>query len=349
MERQELIKGFVQLGKLMVALGEHRSWEDFSFGVTRDEFDKLNAIISKQFFYNGWFTQENVRASLKSLGDQLNSEALTAWVSEYRNSAQPKRVALIMAGNIPLVGFHDFLCVLLSGNVAVCKLSSEDKTLLPALGEVLLQFVPELKDRIEFTTGRVVQLEAVIATGSDNSLKYFEQYFGKYPHIFRRNRTSVAVLAGEETTEEIHQLGHDIFDYFGLGCRNVSHLLLPEGFQLNRFFEGILDHSHVVNNNKYANNYDYNKAIFLLNKQELLDNHFVLLKESKELFSPLAVIHFHYYSSQDDLTEYLETHKNQIQAIVGRGYIPFGKAQCPMLDDYADGVDTMRFLETLND
>ena len=348
MERQDLIKGFVQLGKLMVALGEHRSWENFSYGVTQDEFDKLNGIISKQFFYNGWFTQENVRTSLKSLGDQLNAEALTAWTSHYGYSSQSKRVAVIMAGNIPLVGFHDFLCVLLSGNIAVCKLSSEDKTLLPALSEMLVQFVPELKDRIEFTTGRVGQMEAVIATGSDNSLKYFEQYFGKYPHIFRRNRTSVAVLCGEETKVEIHRLGHDIFDYFGLGCRNVSHLLLPQGFELNRFFEGILDHSHVVNNNKYANNYDYNKAIFLLNKQELLDNNFVLLKESKELFSPLAVIHFHYYSSKEEMSEYLETHEDQIQAIVGRAYIPFGKAQCPMLDDYADGVDTMRFLETLN-
>jgi hypothetical protein len=346
-ERQELIKGFVQLGKLMVALGEGKPWEDFSIGVTQVEYERLNGIIGKQFFYNGWFTTENVRFSLKSLGSQMTPEGLTAWTGRYAFSDYPKRVAIIMAGNIPLVGFHDFFCVILSGNIAVCKLSSDDKTLLPALAEVLVQFVPGLKDRIEFTTGRVGQMEAVIATGSDNSLNYFEQYFGKYPHVFRRNRTSIAVLNGGETREDIHQLGHDIFDYFGLGCRNVSHLLLPEGFELNRFFEGILEHSNVVNNNKYANNYDYNKAIFLLNKQELLDNHFVLLKESKELFSPLAVVHYHYYTSQEDLNDYLETHKDQIQAVIGKEHIPFGKAQCPMLDDYADGVDTMRFLETL--
>lgn len=347
MERQDLIKAFEQLGKLMVALGEEKTWEDFSLGVTKEEYDRLNALISKQFFYNGWFTAENVRSSLKSLGYQLMNEKLVSWTNNYSFSTDPKWVAVIMAGNIPLVGFHDFLCVLLSGNKVVCKLSSDDKTLLPALSEFLVQYLPDLKDRIQFTTGRVGHMDAVIATGSDNSLKYFEQYFGKYPHIFRRNRTSVAVLRGDETKEDIHDLGHDIFDYFGLGCRNVSHLLLPEGFDLNRFFEGILDHSQVVNNNKYANNYDYNKAIFLLNKHELLDNHFVLLRESRELFSPLAVVHYHYYSSKEEVTDYLTAHHDQIQAVVGKGYIPFGMAQCPMLDDYADGVDTMRFLDTL--
>jgi len=346
-ERKELIKGFVQLGKLMVALGEHQSWENFSIGVTKEEYDQLNSLITKQFFYNGWFTEEHVRTSLASLGYQLTSEKLIEWTNDYIYCDQPKWVAVIMAGNIPLVGFHDFLCVLLSGNHVVCKLSSDDKTLLPALAEHLAHYVPELNERIQFTTGRVAKMDAVIATGSDNSLNYFEQYFGKYPHIFRKNRTSVAVLSGNETKEDIQQLGHDIFNYFGLGCRNVSHLLLPEGFDLNRFFEGIISHSAIVNNNKYANNYDYNKAIFLLNKQDLLDNHFVLLKESKELFSPLAVVHYHYYSSKEDVAEYLETHVDQIQVVVGNGFIPFGKAQCPLLDDYADGIDTMRFLETM--
>lgn len=347
MKREELIKGFVQLGKLMVALGEGKEWNDFSIGVTKQEFSELNVVINKQIGYNGWFKKENVQKSLWSLGTQLTENNLENWLERYAYSEHPKKVALIMAGNIPLVGFHDFLCVLLSGNVAVCKLSSDDKTLLPALASHLIQFIPSVKSRIEFTTGRIGVVDAVIATGSDNSLQYFEQYFGKYPHIFRRNRTSVAVITGNETKEDFDALGHDIFDYFGLGCRNVSHLLIPIGFDLNRFFEGIIGHSEVVNHHKYANNYDYNKAVYLLNQQQLLDNNFVLLRESNSLFSPLSMIHYQYYDRPEDVTSFIATHQDQIQAIVGHNYIPFGQSQCPMLDDYADGVDTMRFLETI--
>jgi hypothetical protein len=346
-KREELIKGFVQLGKLMVALGEGKEWNDFSIGVTEEEYGELNVVINKQIGYNGWFKKENVQKSLLSLGTQLTEDNLKNWLERYAYSEQPKKVALIMAGNIPLVGFHDFLCVLLSGNVAVCKLSSDDKTLLPALASHLMQFVPAVKERIEFTTGRIGVVDAVIATGSDNSLQYFEQYFGKYPHIFRRNRTSLAVITGEETKEDFDALGHDIFDYFGLGCRNVSHLLIPRGFDLNRFFEGIIGHSEVVNHHKYANNYDYNKAVYLLNQQQLLDNNFVLLRESNSLFSPLSMVHYQYYNNPEEVSAFISTHQDQIQAIVGHNYIPFGQSQCPMLDDYADGVDTMRFLETI--
>lgn len=347
MEREELIKGFVQLGKLMVALGEGKHWNDFSIGVTEQEYNELITVINKQAGFNGWFKKENVLKSIYSLGTQLTEEKLNSWLSEYSFSEEPKKIGLIMAGNIPLVGFHDFLCVLLSGNIAVCKLSSDDKTLLPALAFHLIQFVPSVKERIVFTHGKIGDVDAVIATGSDNSLQYFEQYFGKYPHIFRRNRTSVAIISGNETKEDFNALGHDIFDYFGLGCRNVSHLLIPRGFDLNRFFEGIIGHSEVVNHHKYANNYDYNKAVYLLNKQQLLDNHFVLLRESKALFSPLSMVHYQYYDNENDIKTFLETHKDQIQAIVGQNYIPFGMSQCPMLNDYADGIDTLRFLETV--
>jgi hypothetical protein len=190
-------------------------------------------------------------------------------------------------------------------------------------------------------------VDAVIATGSNNSLKYFEQYFGKYPNIFRKNRTSIAVLDGTETTEELYALGIDIFQYFGLGCRNVSHLFVPEAFKLDRFFEGILEHSDVINHNKYGNNYDYNKAVYLMNKVELLDNNFVLLRESEALFSPLAMIHYQRYSNQEEVRSFLEKHKGDIQVVVGHGFTPFGKAQAPGLSDYADGVDTMRWLESL--
>lgn len=348
MKQEDIIKGFEQLGILMTALGENREWKDFSVGVTEDEYLKLQTVINRQVSYNGWFTKENVRESLKALGKQLEISNLNDWVSSYTFAEKPKTVAVIMAGNIPLVGFHDFLSVLVSGNRIVAKLSSDDKTLLPALGEHLIEFVPELKDRIVFTTGRIGDIDAVIATGSDNSVQYFKQYFGKYPHIFRKNRTSIAVLSGDETKEEIERLGADIFNYYGLGCRNVSHLLLPEGFEINRLFEGIVSYGEVVHNNKYGNNYDYNKAVYLMNQHKLLDNNFALLRESEDLFSPLSMIHYQFYKDQDQVDSYIKNHEDKIQVVVGSNYLGYGLAQCPGLRDYADGVDVMAWLEELD-
>lgn len=331
----------------MQQLGANQEWPGFASGVTEEEYLKLNTIINRQISYNGWFTKENVRKSLSALGGLLTEEKLSEWSESYPYTYEPKCVALIMAGNIPLVGFHDFLCVLISGNKAICKLSSDDKTLLPALGEVLINFVPELKSRITFSTGRLESIEAVIATGSNNSLKYFEQYFGKYPHIFRKNRTSVAVITGNESKEEFQRLGDDIFSYFGLGCRNVSHLILPEDFQIDRLFEGIFEHSEVINNNKYGNNYDYNKAVYLMNQHALLDNNFVLLRESDDLFSPLAMLHYHRYKKISEVESYLEKHQENIQVVVGQSHVSFGEAQRPGLSDYADGVDVMKWLSSL--
>ncbi len=347
MKQEEIIKGFEQLGVLMTSLGENKDWEDFSVGVTESEYLSLQTVINRQVSYNGWFTKENVRGSILNLGRQLNSNSVSGWSSSYGFNENPKTVAVIMAGNIPLVGFHDFLSVLVSGNKIVAKLSSDDKTLLPALGQHLIEFVPGLKDRIVFTSGRIGEIDAVIATGSDNSMQYFEQYFGKYPNIFRKNRTSIAVLNGDETEEDIKSLGSDIFDYFGLGCRNVSHLMLPEGFELSRFFEGVISHGEVIHNNKYGNNYDYNKAVYLMNKLEMLDNNFCLLRESEELFSPLSMIHYQFYKDQSDIDNYIKEHESKIQVVVGRNYLDYGQAQCPALDDYADGVDVMKWLDKL--
>jgi hypothetical protein len=252
-----------------------------------------------------------------------------------------------MAGNIPLVGFHDFLCTLCAGHTAVCKLSSDDKTLLPALANHLIEFAPQLKERIEFVQGPIKHIEAVIATGSNNSTLYFQEYFGKYPHIFRHNRTSVAVFDGTESLEELKALGDDIFSYFGLGCRNVTHLCFPEGYDIQRFFEAIFPYADVVHNKKYGNNYDYNKAVFLLNLQNLLDNNFVLLRESEDLFSPISMLNYHFYASKTDLEAYLLNHEPDIQVVVGHGYVPFGQAQAPRLNDYADGIDVMSWLAKL--
>jgi hypothetical protein len=347
MNKQQLIRGFNALGNLMCLLGDNQPWPGFSCGLTEEEYQNINVLINREVIHNGWFTPVNVRQSLKTLGSILTPHGLEVWTQKYTYAKEPKKVALIMAGNIPLVGFHDFLCVLLSGHIVVAKLSSDDKFLLPALIEQLIKLDSEIKERIVVTDGRIGNVDAVIATGSDNSVLYFDQYFGKYPHIFRRNRTSIAVLDGTETHEQLFQLGHDIFDYFGLGCRNVSHLLIPTDFDLNRFFEAIVPFGGIANHHKYANNYDYNKAVYLLNKVDLLDNNFVLLRETEELFSPLGMVHYHRYTSEEEVKVYLESNQEKIQAVVGNQYLPFGAAQRPSLEDYADRIDTMGFLEKL--
>lgn len=346
-KKEEIIKSLSQLGTLMCELGEQKTWDNYSIGVTEQEYKKLEELVERQYIYNGWFTPDNVRRSLKAQGEWLNEVSLTNWLSNYCFSEHPKTIAVIMAGNIPLVGFHDFICVLASGNKIIAKLSSDDKTMLPALVDVLFQFDPRYKERIELSNGRIAAFDAVIATGSNNSSLYFEQYFGKYPHIFRKNRTSIAVLTGNESEDELKRLGDDIFSYFGLGCRNVTHLAIPKDYELKVFFEAIFGFSDVVYNKKYGNNYDYNKAIFLLNKHNLLDNNFVLLRESEDLFSPISMINYHYYSSKEELATYLKAHEESIQVVIGTNYTPFGKAQCPQLNDYADGVDVMSWISDL--
>ena len=346
MNKEQIITAFDGLGKILLAIGNQEEWIGYELGVTREEYEGLQSLVKRQFHLNGWFTEGAVLHVFKGWGEQLTSENLANFTRNYMFADSPKKVGVIMAGNIPLVGFHDFLCVLLSGNSIVIKLSSDDKTLLPALIALIKNFLPELGERITISEAKLGAVDAIIATGSGNSMRYFESYFGHLPHVFRKNRTSVAVLNGEETKEELEALGADIFTHFGLGCRNVSHLLVPKDFSLNRFFEAIINQADVVNLHKYANNYDYNKAIYLMNLEQILDNGFVLLKESEELFSPLAMLFYHRYEAFSEVERYLEDNKEDIQAIVGRKYLPFGVAQCPELSDFADGVDTMQWLNS---
>lgn len=347
MKREQIISAFAQLGEVFRALGSAKEYPGTSIGITASEYEDLQKVINKQFQFNGWFTKENVQQALLGLGTWLTEEKLSQWLEHYSYNSQPKKVGIIMAGNIPLVGFHDLLCVVASGNVAVCKMSSDDKTLLPAFVQVLFHFLPELNERIVLSAGKIGELDAVIATGSNNSALYFEQYFGKYPHIFRKNRTSIAVLDGSETPEELAALGNDVFSYFGLGCRNVSHLLVPKDYDFAPFFQAIFTHGDIINHHKYCNNYDYNKAVYLMNQLPLLDNNFVLLRESSDLHSPLAMIHYHFYASEAEVQDYIAQHTDELQVIAGKKYIPFGQAQCPSLNDYADNVDTMQWLNQL--
>lgn len=297
--------------------------------------------------HNGWFTQDSVLSALKGIQGWLNLEKLNEWTSHYStNESNPKTVGLIMAGNIPFVGFHDFLAVFLSGQSVQMKLSSDDGILWPLIYNVLNSVDVKFEDVCAIVQ-KLENFDAVIATGSDNSASYFHTYFGKYPHIIRKNRTSVAVLTGEESKTELELLGKDIFTYFGLGCRNVTQLLVPKKYDLTLFFESIYSFNDIINHHKYANNYDYNKAIYLLNSEDLLDNNFLLVRTSAELNSPIGVLFKYEYESEKELNAYLESNNDRIQAVVGHGYIPFGNSQSPGLMDYADGVDTMAFLTGL--
>lgn len=307
----------------------------------------LEEAISRSHRHNGWFTEDNVRFALSQWAQALTQSNLEAWRSKETipDTVNTHRVGIVMAGNIPLVGLHDFLSVFLSGHFAVVKLSSDDAYLLPVLVRVLLRFDPLFEADWIFVD-QLGDMSAVIATGSDNTARYFDYYFGKYPNIIRKNRTSVAVLTGEESDEELSALGEDLFRYFGMGCRNVSHLLVAEDFDIQRVFAQIVPWSDVVNNNKYGNNYDYYRALFLLNQDDFLENGFVIVRENEVLHTPVSILHYSTFSKEGPSAQ-LEAWGDQIQCVVGKNYLPFGKAQRPDLWDYADGVNTMEFLASL--
>lgn len=306
----------------------------------------LEKVIQAAYVYNGWFTPIFVKHAVQSIGRILTEESLQTFCGNMPER-EAKTVAVICAGNIPMVGFHDIMCVLLSGNKALIKLSSDDNVLLPFFLKLLTHYEPAFESFIFIADGKLASFDAVIATGSNNTATHFQQYFGKYPHIIRKNRTSVAILDGKETTEDIRHLGEDIFLYYGLGCRNVSKLFVPEGYSFNAFFEAILAFGYVSENKKYSNNYEYHRAIYLLEQHQFLDNNFVMVKESAELHSPVAVIHFSYYKQPEDVAKYIEQHTSEIQCVVGKGHIPFGYSQRPVISDFADGVNTLDFLVTL--
>ncbi len=307
----------------------------------------LNELILRQQYLNPWFTPENTRLAVKALAGLLSVQNLTSWTCRYpaiEDEIPPSVVGIVMAGNIPLVGFHDFLSVLISGNRVLAKTSSRDPDLIVFISNILCSLNPGFSERISFTEGLLRGFDKVIATGSDNSSRYFEYYFGKYPHIIRKNRNGVAVLEGNETDEELSLLGADIFTYFGLGCRSVSKLYIPFGYDIRELSSKWHNNSDVLNHNKYANNYDYNKAIYMVNREEFTDNGFLLLKENSQIPSPVAVLHYQYYNDDEEIRSEIMNRADKIQCVVSRKDIPFGKAQSPELWDYADGIDTLEFL-----
>ncbi|MBK7682571.1 MAG: acyl-CoA reductase [Bacteroidetes bacterium] len=306
----------------------------------------LHRVMTQAKNANAWFSTENILRSMNAHVSWLEKANLEKWVANYpalETVSGNKKVGIIMAGNIPAVGFHDLLSVLISGHSPVIKCASDDKFLLPFYIEVLKKISPEWADMISVQE-RFTDIDAVIATGNNNSSRYFDYYFGKYPHIIRKNRNSVGILKGDETETDFVNLGEDIFAYFGLGCRNVSKLYVPMGYNFNSFFNAMEKYSELMNHNKFMNNYDYHRALYLLNSEQFLTNNFLLLREAEPIATPVSVLHFDYYEDEKKLEETLKSEEKNIQCIVGGKYLPFGTSQQPRLDEYADGVDTLEFL-----
>jgi hypothetical protein len=320
---------------------------------------ELSAILDKAYLDNRWFTRENTLQALSAIAKAfLNRDRLLHWVSGY-TLAGPlhpgKTIGLVMAGNIPLVGFQDWLCVFVAGHRALVKCSEKDKVLLPFLVGKIGEWAFESWEYTEFLSesDKLVGFDAVIATGSNNTARYFEQYFRKYTHIIRRNRNSVAVLDGCETPAELLALGRDIFSYFGLGCRNVSKLYVPRQYDFSLLLEILHEYRALIQHDKYKNNFDYNLTLFVLNRIRYLNTGSLLLKEDAALQSRIASIHYEYYDDQRGLLAELDRRNAEIQCVVGHmvlenwTVLPFGKSQEPGLADYPDGVDIMKFLSQL--
>ncbi|MCT8340369.1 acyl-CoA reductase [Flavobacteriaceae bacterium TK19130] len=350
MDLNQRISAFAKVGKFLGQFSDKNHSSDPSLPFPNSFYEEMNHILHRAKAENGWFTLPNVYHSLKSWSKELREENLQQWLSNYTipASATPKTVAIVMAGNIPLVGFHDFLSVLMAGHKVIAKLSSNDAVLLPFIKKLLVHAEQEFESKIRLTDEKLENFDAVIATGSNNTARYFDHYFGKYPHIIRKNRNSVAVLTGNESKGQLEGLADDIFQYFGLGCRNVSKLFVPEGYDFKAFFEALYTWKDIINNHKYINNYDYNKAVYLMGSHELLDNEFLLLKKDEGYASPIGVLFYETYTNEAQLAERLKAEDEQIQAIISEASIknatPLGTAQAPALDQYADGVDTMAFL-----
>ncbi len=313
---------------------------------------ELESVIHRASIENPWFTQNNIEKSIKAIRSQyLSTEALQYLVEKYHldDNVVPQRVALILAGNIPLVGWHDVMCCFLTGHIAVVKLSEKDTVLMKYFMDTIIKIQPGASRQFDIVD-RIKNHQAAIATGSNTSAQHFKYYFSNVPHIIRANRNSIAVLHGDETVEQLQLLGQDIFSYFGLGCRNVSKIFVPRDYDLSYFIEALTVYEPIIHHNKYKNNYDYNLALMLLNKEDFLQGPFFLLKESEAIVSRIASLHYQRYDEMSEVTHWVKEHDSEIQCVLSSKDIdtihtlPLGEAQCPTIDTWADGVDTIQFL-----
>ena len=326
-------------GHLLVQLGEYMSSKE----------EAWEAAKYRAHGENNWFIPEFVQLAIDNITKNfLQREKLQGFINQYsipQETVDPKKVGVVLAGNIPLVGFHDVLCIFLSGHKAIIKPSSKDPILIKHLVQKLIEWAPQMTDYLVLQD-MLKGCDAYIATGSNNTSRYFEHYFQKYPHIIRRNRTSVAILTGEETELELEKLADDICQFFGLGCRNVTKLFVPKDYDFIPLLGALNKYDYLINHNKYKNNYDHNLAMHILNNQFYMTNGSVLLIENASPFSPISQVHYEYYDAIETVENTISGHTD-IQCIVGRKHTPFGEAQCPALNTFADGVNTMEFLLTL--
>ena len=351
------IENFALLGSFLQQFPDHSRNDSPALKMLNSEFyASFTEIIEREPVLNPWFTPKWISASINGIARMLEAPVLQKWLTPYSDipvkPAQELTIGLVLAGNIPMVGFHDLLCVLAAGHRVLAKTSSKDDRLIKGLSKILEHIDPELGSRVRLTDEKLVGMDAIIATGSNNSARYFEYYFRKYPHIIRKNRNGVAVLTGKESQQELQALGNDIFTYFGMGCRNVSKLYVPADYDL-KILLGVLDgFFELSQHNKYANNVDYHRSLYLMNQVEFLDNHITLLKEDKAIASPAGVVFYERYSDIRDVQKLLKDHEEEIQCTVSihpeiNKRVRPGKTQEPMPWDYADGVDTISFLTQL--
>ncbi len=349
MHLQQRINAFGKLGEFLSQFSNKEAKKNESVVHNEIFYDGFKHQLKLAKEHNGWFTYDNIYFAINQWSNLLNVNTITKWTDKYNfNNFSQQNVAIIMAGNIPLVGFHDFLSVLISGHRVIIKQSSNDKYLLPYISKYLEYVEPGFKGQITFTEEKLNDYEAVIATGSSNTARYFEYYFKGKPSIIRKNRNSVAILTNNETEEQLTALAEDIFRFYGLGCRNVSKLFVPENYNFDSFFKAMYTWNPIINQAKYANNYDYNKAVYLMSEFEILENGFLMIKEDKSYASPIATMFYEHYENVRDLKQILEDDKERIQCIVSNRIIdaevPFGETQKPKLWNYADDVDTIAFL-----
>ncbi|MBS1568431.1 MAG: acyl-CoA reductase [Bacteroidetes bacterium] len=338
---------FAQLGLLLGQFARLQPWPGHACGLTEQEYAAFDEALKQAHVRNGWFTETEVRHAVQGLAALLDVTALEQWLATYPQLGEERRmrtVGIIMAGNVPFVGFHDLLCVLLCGHLAKVKPSSDDAGLMPALLAMLSCFAPDLAAKVELVPGKLGTVDAVIATGSNNTARYFEHYFGTVPRIVRKGRSSVALLDGTESDAELDALGEDVFRYFGLGCRNVGKVFIPQDFNLDRLFGAFYRWKNIINHHKYANNYDFNKAVWLMDQAAITENGFLLMKEDTGLASPVSALLYERYGDRSAVELRLQEMNESLQCIVGHGHLPFGTAQCPGPGEYADNLDTMRFL-----
>ena len=349
MHLQQRINAFVKLGAFLSQFTKNGIEKKQDILYNDLFFEGFKHQIQLAYEHNGWFSKENVLFSLDGWSNQLTESNINKWISKYNfKDIESKKVAIVMAGNIPLVGFHDFLCVLMSGHDVLVKQSSNDKHLLPYLAKYLEHVEPGFKGKILFTETKLSDFNAVIATGSDNTARYFEFYFKGKPSIIRKNRNSIAVLTGNESEEQLIGLSEDIFRYYGLGCRSVSKLFVPIDYNFEKFFNAMYHWNPIIHQHKYANNYDYNKAVYLMSEFDMLENGFLMIKEDESYGSPIATLFYEYYESKESLKIKLASDLDKIQCVVSDEFfennISFGQTQSPQLWDYADNVDTITFL-----